>query len=611
MNKCSQKKLSLVKKSLATSIAILSTSAFALSPLPYPVWTVEDGRLLDPNGNPFIFRGVTIDHSLAPDKTLQALKDIAALGANSAQIEFPIKPSGDVPFPRPVASELREIVKACKDNKLVCVLEANDAAGYFEVEGGLGPDVVAEFWGYYDIREVLNGAQGHIIIAISNQPLAPIFGAEEYTSRMRWAISNIKNAYPLFAVMVDGSNWGQDTNKAMHTLAAQNLQSTSVYQNVIYSVEMFDQYLNPEKVRDYIASFSEIGAPLVVGGFGPVPYYHPHAPIPTQADALRLPAEAVMQFAEQYGAGYFGWSWSGNKNSALDVVIDWNPGHLTSWGNILFNDANGIKATAKKASIFSSSLSNSSSSSSVSSNNPPIAVIDNTAVEFVRCGEVYGKASALRSTDPDGDTLTYKWTVSGSGVYTYTEAEIRFTMFWPFVDYRVNLEVSDGKGGVSTSNTSMRHSYSNSCPPPQSSSAVSQSRSSSSVRSSSSLPRSSGSSISKSLSSSSRSSSSVPAQSKCSYVINSQWGNGFTAAIRIKNTTSQTINGWSVNWQYSDGSKVTGLWNAALTGTNPYNAKNLSWNTNIQPGQTVEFGFQGTKPNGAAIVPIVSGAVCQ
>jgi hypothetical protein len=313
-----------------------------------------------------------------------------------------------------------------------------------------------------------------------------------------------------------------------------------------------------------------------------------------------------MQYAEQYGAGYFGWSWSGNKNSALDVVIDWNPGYLTSWGNILFNDVNGIKATAKQASIYNSS-SSSSSSSSVSPNRNPVALIDNTAFEFVRCGEVYGKASALRSFDPDGDILTYDWAVSGyGGTYAATGPEIRFPAFWPNVDYIVSLGVRDGKGGISYSNVALRHSYSNVCPPPQSSSSMS-----SSSRSSSSIPRSSVSSIPKSSSTSSRSSSSVPAQNNCSYVINSQWGNGFTAAIRIKNTTSQTINGWSVNWQYTDGSKVTSLWNAALTGSNPYSAKNLSWNTNIQPGQTVEFGFQGSKPTGAAIVPVVTGGVCQ
>ena len=609
MKNSTPKKNSLFRNSLAVACScMLASSAFALSPLPYPLWTVEDGKLLDPNGNPFVFRGVTIDHTRAPEKTLQALKDIAALGANSAQIEFPIKPSGDAPFPRPIASQLREIVKACKDNKLVCVLEANDAAGYFEVEGGLGPDVVADFWGYYDIREVLNGAQGHIIIAISNQPLAPIFGAEEYTSRMRYAISIIKNAYPLFAVMVDGSNWGQDTNKAMHALAAQNLQSTSIYQDVIYSVEMFDQYLNPEKVRDYIASFSAIGAPLVVGGFGPVPYYHPHAPIPTQADAPRLPAEAVMQYAEQYGAGYFGWSWSGNKNPALDVVIDWNPGSLTSWGNILFNDVNGIKATAKQASIYNSS---SSSSSSAPANRPPVAAIT-FAIDYVRCGYVYGKASGLESSDPDGDALTYQWDISGgfSGSTTATGPNISFYMQPPHY-YTIKLTVNDGKGGVATATTVRNHTYSDYCI-----SSSSSSRSSTPIirSSSSAVPSSIASSSIKpsSSSNSSRSSSSVPTTlGNCTYVINSQWSNGFTATIRVKNPTSQTINGWSVSWQYTDGSKITGSWNANITGANPYSAKNLSWNSNIQPGQTIEFGFQGSKAAGTANVPVVSGSICR
>jgi len=627
MKNFTPKKTSFFRKTLAIACAgLFASSAFALSPLPYPLWTVEDGKLLDPNGNPFIFRGVTIDHSLAPEKTLQALRDIAALGANSAQIEFPIKPSGSVPFPRPIVNELREIVKACKDNKLVCVLEANDTAGYFEVEGGLGPDVVADYWGYYDIREVLNGAQGHIIIAISNQPLAPIFGAENYIDRMRYAISIIKNAYPLFAVMVDGSNWGQDTNKAMHTLAAQNLQSTSVYQDVIYSVEMFDQYLNPEKVRDYIASFSEIGAPLVIGGFGPVPYYHPHFNGPLPLNAPRLPAEAVMQYAEQYGAGYFGWSWSGNKNPALDVVIDWNPDHLTSWGNILFNDINGIKATAKPASIYVNSSSSSSvSSSSAPANQPPVAMFDVYNSYSGSCSNGRITATATGTYDPDGDDLTYSWSLSGSGG-SATGYSASFTSR-SGDRYQLTLTVTDSKGASvsltksvspiyidcsSSSTSSVRSSVTSS------SADIVSSRSSTSSSSitPSSMSSSSRSSISSSRSSSSShqissASSSVISLSNCSYVIQSQWNNGFTAAIRIKNNGAQPISGWNVNWQYGDGSKITNLWNASLTGSNPYSAKNLSWNSTIQPGQTIEFGFQGSKTNGAATVPAVTGSICQ
>jgi hypothetical protein len=94
-------------------------------------------------------------------------------------------------------------------------------------------------------------------------------------------------------------------------------------------------------------------------------------------------------------------------------------------------------------------------------------------------------------------------------------------------------------------------------------------------------------------------------------VISNQWNTGFTAAVRIKNNRSTAINGWSVNWSYSDGSKITNSWNATLTGTNPYNATNLNWNGTIQPGQSVEMGVQGTKGSSAnAQVPVVTGAAC-
>jgi hypothetical protein len=79
----------------------------------------------------------------------------------------------------------------------------------------------------------------------------------------------------------------------------------------------------------------------------------------------------------------------------------------------------------------------------------------------------------------------------------------------------------------------------------------------------------------------------------------------------LKNISTQPINGWNVNWRYADGSSVANVWNANVTGANPYTAKNLSWNSTIQPGQTVEFGFNGKKPAVAASIPAVTGDICQ
>ena len=137
------------------------------------------------------------------------------------------------------------------------------------------------------------------------------------------------------------------------------------------------------------------------------------------------------------------------------------------------------------------------------------------------------------------------------------------------------------------------------------SSAVSSSVASSSVASSS-IPSSSSSAATSSAASS------TAAAAQCTYVVTNQWNTGFTGAIRITNNSSSVINGWNVSWSYSDGTQITNSWNATMTGTNPYAATGLSWNSNIQPGQTVEFGFQGNKgSSSSAQVPSVTGSVCQ
>ncbi len=143
-------------------------------------------------------------------------------------------------------------------------------------------------------------------------------------------------------------------------------------------------------------------------------------------------------------------------------------------------------------------------------------------------------------------------------------------------------------------------------------SSVSSSSSSSSLISSSSSSRSSSLSVSSRSSSTSTASSSSRASNsgKCTYSINNDWGNGFTAAIKITNTSSSAINGWSVSWSYADATRVTNVWNGVMTGNNPYTATNYDWNKTIQPGQSVEFGFQGTKSNGTATIPTVTGSVC-
>nr|CAA41727.1 esterase D [Cellvibrio japonicus] len=95
----------------------------------------------------------------------------------------------------------------------------------------------------------------------------------------------------------------------------------------------------------------------------------------------------------------------------------------------------------------------------------------------------------------------------------------------------------------------------------------------------------------------------------CTYTIDSEWSTGFTANITLKNDTGAAINNWNVNWQYSS-NRMTSGWNANFSGTNPYNATNMSWNGSIAPGQSISFGLQGEKNGSTAERPTVTGAAC-
>jgi endoglucanase len=96
----------------------------------------------------------------------------------------------------------------------------------------------------------------------------------------------------------------------------------------------------------------------------------------------------------------------------------------------------------------------------------------------------------------------------------------------------------------------------------------------------------------------------------CSYTISNEWNSGFSGTITIINNTATVINGWNVGWQYT-ANRLTSSWNATVSGSNPYSATGLSWNSIIQPGQSVSFGVQGNKNNSlAAEKPTITGAVC-
>ncbi|SBT46148.1 cellulose-binding domain-containing protein [Micromonospora narathiwatensis] len=77
-------------------------------------------------------------------------------------------------------------------------------------------------------------------------------------------------------------------------------------------------------------------------------------------------------------------------------------------------------------------------------------------------------------------------------------------------------------------------------------------------------------------------------------VTNNQWVGGFTTTVRVT-AGSSPVNGWTVGVTLPSGSSVTNTWNATASGsTGTVQFTNVSYNGSIAPGQSTEFGFQGT-----------------
>lgn len=96
----------------------------------------------------------------------------------------------------------------------------------------------------------------------------------------------------------------------------------------------------------------------------------------------------------------------------------------------------------------------------------------------------------------------------------------------------------------------------------------------------------------------------------CQYVVNDQWGGGFTATIKVTNSGTAPVSGWNINWRYNGADRITSSWNVIMSGSNPYTASNVGWNGNLQPNQTVEFGVQGSKGSAPAELAVISGSIC-
>jgi mannan endo-1,4-beta-mannosidase len=500
---------------------------------------ISDGRLLEGNGNDFVMRGVNHAHTWYPNET-QSLADVKALGANTVRVVLSDGHRWSKNSPEDVAN----VVAQCKANRLICVLEVHDTTGYGEEAAAGTLDHAADYW--IGLKDVLAGEENYVIVNIGNEPWGNT-SPEGWTEPTIAAIKKLRNAGFEHTIMVDAPNWGQDWQGVMRA-NAQSVYDADTTGNLIFSIHMYSVFDTAQEITDYLNAFVNAKLPILIGEFG------------GPADQWGDPDEdTMMATAQQLKLGYLAWSWSGNTDPILDLAIGFDPNQLSSWGQRIFNGANGIAQTAKEATVFGGG-------------NPGDTQAPTTP------GTPTGSAVTATSAH-----LTWSAATDNIGVTGYDVVRVNGTSETKVAASTGNSVTVTGL----TANTAYTFAV--------------YARDAAGNRSA----RSAAVNVT----------TQTAPSGTCSvgYRVVGEWQGGFQGEIVIRNTGTSAINGWKLGFTFAGGQTVTNMWGGTPTQSGgTVSVAPASYTSTISAGGSVTVGFVGGKgaTNPAPTAFTLNGAAC-
>ncbi|ANZ40233.1 beta-mannosidase [Lentzea guizhouensis] len=500
---------------------------------------VSGGRLYDATGAEFVMRGVNHAHTWYTSRTTQALTDLKALRSNTVRV---VLSSGDR-WTRNDAADVANVISQCKRNRLICVLEVHDTTGYGEQSGAVSLARAVDYW--ISVQSAMTGQEAYVILNIGNEPWGNT-GASAWTADTKSAISRLRAAGFSHTIMVDAPNWGQDWSFTMRDNAA-SVFAADPQRNTVFSVHMYGVFDTAAEITDYLGRFVAAGLPIVVGEFG-----HNHSDGDPDENT-------IFSYTQAQRLGYLGWSWSGNGGGVeyLDMATEFDASRLTSWGQRIFDGANGIVATSREAAVFGGG---SDTTAPTTPGTPVVSGVTGTGASL----------AWTASTDAVGVTSYQVVRISGgaeSALTSVASASAALTNLSPSTSYTVAVYALDAAGNRSGRSPSVTFTTG-----------------------------------------------SAPAGAcAVTYRVTGQWQGGFQGDVKVQNTGTAAVNGWALRWTFANGQTVTQMWNATPSQSGAaVTASNVAYNAAIPAGGSVSFGFTGAW-NSTNAVPgafTLNGAAC-
>ena len=293
---------------------------------------VSGNKLLDGNGEEFIFRGVNLPHAWFVDKTESSIKDIASLGANSARI---VLACGHL-YPKSSYDQVEKIINWCENEGLICVLELHDFTGSDNPNDIT--DISLRYWN--EIKDLLNDHKDYIIVNIANEWEGSWDKGSLWADTYISAVKSLRNNGIENAIMIDASGYGQETGPVIRD--AQSVLNADPDKNIIFSYHVYS-VLGKDDNSLYagLNGLKSTGVCWIVGEFG------------WWQNGGSVVYKTLTNYCHENNIGWIAWSWAGN--GGIDKVLDlasprtFSKNDLTGWGEYLFYSEFGVQRTSVMA----------------------------------------------------------------------------------------------------------------------------------------------------------------------------------------------------------------------------------------------------------------------
>lgn len=295
-------------------------------------FAVNGTKLLDANGNEFVFRGVNHAHTWFKDQMDTALEAIAKTGSNSVRIVL----SDGYQWQKDDAESVRKIVDKCKELKMIAILEVHDGTGNNSTDA---LESACNYW--IEIKDVLMGNEAYVILNIANE------WTGDWNSRL-WrdgyvsVIPKLRDAGIKNTILVDAGGWGQ-YGQSISDYGVEVFNS-DVLKNTMFAVHMYGTAgKNESTIKKNLEGATKQNLCICVGEFG---YNHSDGDVDEAY---------ILQYCQENSIGYLAWSWKGNGGGVeyLDMAHEWDGSWLSAdWGEVVVNGKNGIWETSKICSVF-------------------------------------------------------------------------------------------------------------------------------------------------------------------------------------------------------------------------------------------------------------------